>query len=147
MVVMRYLRFEVLVDPVPLARPRFANGRVYLPQRSRDYRKILQQAAKIAMCGYEPMLGKLFCRLTFYRKFNPTTRNFGDCDNHVKATLDALNGICYVDDSQIISGSFSKQTDKAEPHVVIEVGDIELEKEKMAFEGYKIALTRNLKRK
>lgn len=142
MVVMRYLKFEVLVDPVPLARPRFARGRVYLPQRSREYRKILQRAAKIAMCGYEPMLGKLFCRLTFYRKFNPTTRNFGDADNHVKATLDALNGILYADDSQIVSGSYSKYTDKAEPRVVIEVGAIELAEKEMAFEGYRIRIKR-----
>lgn len=35
MFMMRYLKFEVLVDPVPLARPRFARGRVYLPKRSR----------------------------------------------------------------------------------------------------------------
>lgn len=139
---MRYLKFEVLVDPVPLARPRFAHGRVYLPQRSREYRKILQRAARIAMCGQEPMIGDLFCRLFFYRKFKPTTRNFGDADNHVKATLDALNGICYVDDSQIISGSYSKHTDKAEPHVVIEVGAIDLEEKEMAFEGYRIRIKR-----
>ena len=39
---------------------------------------------------------------------NPTAKNFGDLDNFLKAVLDALNGICYVDDRQVVQVSGSK---------------------------------------
>ena len=127
---LKRIAFEVLVNPIPLARPRFSRGRsVYLPKRSREYRQILQQAASVAMAKSEPLTGELFCRLNFYRKFKLNCRNFGDIDNHIKAILDALNGICYKDDSQIVTVTASKHTDK-EPRVAIEIGCVDLEKEK-----------------
>ena len=119
--------FEVLTEPVPLARPRFARGRVYLPQKSRDYRKILQNSARSAMDNFKPLTGALFCHLNFYRKFKATSRNYGDLDNHVKAVLDALNGICYVDDAQIVEFSGTKHTDKVEPRIEIEIGAVGFE--------------------
>lgn len=117
--------FEVLTDPVPLARPRFANGNIYIPQKSRDYRKKLQQAARVAMAGAEPMTGALICRISFYRKFQTTSYNYGSLSNLVKAACDALNGICYVDDAQIVDSTFSMHTDKLNPRVVIELSAVD----------------------
>lgn len=120
--------FEVLTEPVPLARPRFARGRMYLPQKSRDYRKILQKAARSAMDNFKPLTGALFCHLNFYRKFKATSRNYGDLDNHVKAVFDALNGICYGDDAQIVRFSAAKNTDKVEPpRIEVEIGVVGFE--------------------
>ncbi|MBO4780071.1 MAG: RusA family crossover junction endodeoxyribonuclease [Selenomonadaceae bacterium] len=120
---MQGIKFEILTDPIPLARPRVTKGHAYLPKRSRDYRAVVQQAAKAAMGACEPLTGSLSCRLTFYRKFNPTVRNFGDLDNHVKAVLDALtDGICYGDDAQIVDIHASKRQDKAKPRVEVFIG-------------------------
>ena len=125
MMPLKQISFEVLADPIPLARSRFANGRAYLPERSRSYRKILQDAAKIVMSNFEPLTGALYCRLVFYRKFEPTVRNYGDSDNLLKAVLDAFNGLIFGDDSQLIDISVVKCTDKAEPRVVAEFGTVD----------------------
>ena len=121
---LKKINFEVLTEPIPLARPRFSRNGAYLSQRSRDYRKIVQQAAQVAMAKFAPMTGELFCRLNFYRKFKATCRNFGDLDNHIKAILDALNGIVFADDAQIVQCTASKHTDKTNPHVTIEIGEL-----------------------
>lgn len=122
MLSLKRISFEVLAEPIPLARPRVVRGHAYLPKRSRDYREIVQQAAKIAMHNFAPMDGELFCRLSFYRKYKPTARNFGDVDNHVKAVLDALNGICYKDDAQVAHVTADKCLDKDEPRVAVDIG-------------------------
>ncbi len=118
------ISFEILTEPVPFARNRVGQGHVYLPKRSRDYRSVVQQAAKIAMNHFAPMTGALFCRLEFYRKFNETSRNYGDIDNHAKAILDALSGICYVDDRQIVGANIVKRQDKDEPRIFIDIAHV-----------------------
>lgn len=116
------ISFEVLTEPIPLARPRVARGHAYLPKRSRDFREVVQQAARIAMNDFPPMTGALFCKLEFFRKFAETAPNYGDLDNHCKAIFDALNGICYVDDRQIVGIAAVKRQDKDEPRIAIDIG-------------------------
>ena len=122
MMTLKRISFEVLTEPIPLARPRVVHGHAYLPARSRDYRTVIQQAAQVAMNQFEPMTGRLFCNLEFYRKFKDDARNFGDADNHLKAILDALNGIVYHDDAQIVDIAVKKRQDKTEPRVVVDIG-------------------------
>ena len=115
------MRFEIPLDPVPLARPKFSHGRAYLPTRSRDYRARVQDVVKELMKRRKlfPFQGELICRLKFFRKFNPSARNFGDIDNHVKAILDALQGLLFVDDRQIVSIAAQKlkDTDRPRTHI------------------------------
>ena len=91
-------------------------------------------AAKVAMIGKNLMEGAVACRIELYfnvpqsyacgkylaAKHNvikPTGRNTGDADNHAKAILDALKGICWNDDSQvtrmIVERRFTDTGDKA----------------------------------
>ena len=122
MLSLKRISFEVLTEPVPLARPRVTKKGTFLPPRSRAYRAVIQQAAQVAMNHFEPMTGALFCNLEFYRKFKDTARNYGDADNHLKAILDALNGIVYLDDAQIVDISVKKRQDKAEQRIVVDIG-------------------------
>ena len=110
---MRQLIFEIPLDPVPLARPKFSHGRAYLPPRSRSYRAAVQDVVNQLMKSrnLEPFTGELICRLKFFRKFKPTTRNFGDIDNHVKAIL--------IDDRQIVSVVAQKLKDRDRPRTHI----------------------------
>lgn len=115
--------FVLPVDPIPLGRPRFSRGRTYLPKRSRDYREVLQAAAADFMhdLGIEPLTGELSCRFEFYRKYKTTARNYGDLDNHVKAALDALQGICYADDAAVVEVFATKGTDRLNPRTQIKI--------------------------
>ena len=54
--------------------------------------------------------------------FRPTRR--GDLDNTAKALLDALNGIAWVDDSQIVELHMYRGDDKTDPRAEIEVKTI-----------------------
>lgn len=61
--------------------------------------------------------------IKLFRKYNPTSRTFGDFDNQAKSVCDALNGICYLDDSQIIEAHVFKFQDKSNSRVEISISD------------------------
>ena len=61
--------------------------------------------------------------LKFYRKFSPTSRAYGDADNLAKAILDALNGLAYKDDSQIVRLTVEKYQDKVNQRVEVFIAD------------------------
>lgn len=80
--------------PVPLSRSRTRNGQHYLPRRSRLYRDTVQ---KVWMAAGRPSLGD--------EPFSMSARFHGargDLDNLVKAVLDALNGLAFDDDRQLV---------------------------------------------
>ena len=118
---MQRINFKIEADPIPAARPRFGNRRTYQPARNREFRAEVQRAALAAMHGCEPMTGEICASLKLYRRFKPTARNFGDADNHAKAILDGLNGICYRDDAQIVKLTVEKHVDKTSPRAEIEL--------------------------
>lgn len=118
------MKFEVLGEPIPLARARFGRGRAYLPKRSREYRCRLAEAAVEALSGHEPLTGELSCRIEIYRKYKRTARTYGDVDNHIKAALDGMQGIIFADDKQVVEISAVKHTDKARPRLVVEVNQL-----------------------
>lgn len=82
--------------PVPLARSRTSSGRHYLPRRSAQYRDVVQH---VWLAAGRPSLGS--------QPFSLSARFYGaranaDLDNLVKAQLDALNGLAFADDSQLV---------------------------------------------
>lgn len=117
------LKILVLTEPIPEARPRFGNGRAYQPARSREYRSAIRAAAVEAMIGREPLKGEVTARITLFRRFKPTARNFGDADNHAKAVLDGLSGICFDDDAQVTKLVVEKFRDSENPRVEIELSE------------------------
>jgi len=88
------------IDPVPKGRPRVANGRAYTPQRTKDYEDYLKLMTQSAMSqlGLEPTPYDIGIEVGFSQE----TRRNADIDNLLKAVLDALNEIAFVDDRQIV---------------------------------------------
>lgn len=76
------------------------------------------------MFGKQLLKGEVSAVVRIYRRFKTTARNFGDADNHLKACLDALNKITYLDDSQICRCVVEKYRDKNNPRVEIELEEI-----------------------
>lgn len=109
------------IAPAPKERPRFANGRVYTPNRTKWYEEAVQltlQAAKI-----RPVTGAVSMTVTFYLtipkswqnakkqlakegKVRPTTKP--DIDNLAKAIMDGCNGLLYNDDKQVVDLTLRK---------------------------------------
>ena len=118
---MERIRILVPTEPVPLARVRFSGRHCYQPKRNREYRAVVQQAARSAMGNLPPLQGEIAATVKLYRRYKPTARNYGDCDNHLKALLDALNGTAFEDDRQIVRCLVEKFTDKGNPRTEIEL--------------------------
>ncbi len=104
-------------EPVPLERARVGKGRHYLPARSREYRERVQTAWMIAG---RPCLGdaELACSARFY-----IAGRDGDLDNLVKAALDALSGLAFADDRQVVclSGCHKFPVDAEGPRTVVDL--------------------------
>lgn len=104
-------------DPVPKARPRVGLGkRFYTPKGTSRYEASIAWEARQAMRGRPPLTCPLSVEIEVHlpapkhwsiRKRKdalaglllPAVRP--DLDNYVKALLDGLNGIAFVDDGQI----------------------------------------------
>ena len=105
------IKIVIKGDPIPAARPRFDGKHTYQPEKNRSYRQEVQLAATLAMRGHEPIQGPVLADVKLYRRFKPTGRKYGDVDNHLKALFDGLNGIAFVDDSQIVRCVVEKHLD------------------------------------
>ena len=115
---------ELSGAPVPKGRPRFGHGRAYTPQRTRNYEQDLQWQAKLAMRGRLPFDGPI--RVEVLAAFPiaaswPNAKKIRACagtirhtsrpdvDNLLKCVGDALNGIVWRDDSQIVIATIAKR--------------------------------------
>lgn len=90
----------VLGQPVPKARPRVVEGHTYTPQRTKAYEELVGWTVRQRFPEIQPD-GEHEYRVhaTFYMD----GRRRCDVDNLAKAgALDALNGIIWADDSQVV---------------------------------------------
>jgi Holliday junction resolvase RusA-like endonuclease len=115
------ISFTIPGAPVGKGRPRFARrGRftaVYTPEKTASFENLVKLKAEEAMQGSSPIAGAVSVELTlcvpipasFSKKKRaaalndeifPTTKP--DCSNVQKGVEDAMNGIVYNDDKQIV---------------------------------------------
>ena len=90
------------------------NGRVLLSREARSYK---QKAALLAKSqGATPIEGDVELRLSVFRP-----RRSGDLSNRIKVLEDALNGVAFVDDSQVVRIVANRFDDKSNPRVEVEI--------------------------
>ena len=130
----RELYFIIDGPIVPKGRPRFTKtGRTYTPKRTLDYEKKVELAyrteypAGLAFVN-EPLEMILNVYMAIPKGVSKKKREHmllheypalhnGDVDNFLKSVADALNGVAYTDDCQIVSATVNKiwsETAKAE---------------------------------
>lgn len=123
------MTFTLRVDgvPVPKGRARVTTiggfARAYTPAKTRKYEELVAYAARQAYGAALPMEGPLALTLDVYMpipkswskkktcqaeagEIHVTTKP--DLDNFLKCVSDALNEICYLDDSQIVQATMFK---------------------------------------
>lgn len=128
--------------PIGKARPRVTRaGRTYTPARTAEHEdRIRKEAAAVASMRspdgspMAPMQGPLICNIvcqmpipkSWPKARREDAQRFGrwhtgkpDADNLAKAVLDALNGILYEDDSQVVMLAVTKRYAKAEPGTTV----------------------------
>ena len=133
------MKFEARIYGLPVAqgRPRAAklpSGqiRVYDPQKSRDWKRTVMAQA-LAVKPERLLAGALEGELDFYlprpqsapkRIVYPAKRP--DIDNLLKACFDALRGLAFSDDAQIVSLRVAKHyaTENAAPGVYVRLDEL-----------------------
>lgn len=90
-------------------------GRIVPTAQGRDYKELV----RITNHECVPLEGDVRITLTVYR---PQKR--GDLDNVLKVALDALIGVCYGDDAQIVEIHAYRHDDKHNPRVEVVVETI-----------------------
>lgn len=127
------ITFFVDGKPQGKGRPRFARNVVYTPKQTLEYEKL------IASCYSGDMLqGPLFVDITAffsvpksYSKAMKTAIKNGeitptkkpDADNIGKVVMDALNGVAYEDDKQVIDLRVSKKYSSEAEGLMITIGE------------------------
>lgn len=117
------------LKPVPFPRPASNDKRRFNPSRYIEFKNALGLIARCAMGGQAPFQGEVKLHADFFRPKprprkgqNPQVSFIGDIDNYLKAVMDALIGICYVDDRQVVNLSGRKIF--GDPHIVIELEEV-----------------------
>ena len=120
------IKFIIPGKPVAKGRPKFSMrggfASAYTPKKTKDAEKLIKEHAfsyiqSLVWCStgeYNmPLASPLNVDITFYKKKPKTCKTEmwvqrPDIDNYVKLILDALNGVFWVDDSQIVELSARK---------------------------------------
>lgn len=85
--------------------------------KSAAARKYVARAALCCIAArVKPLAGDVAVRVKWYR---PAKR--GDLDNHLKVALDALQGLCYMNDGQITRLMAERYEDAENPRLEVEV--------------------------
>lgn len=124
------IRFAIPGVAVPKARARTVaqGGRVhsYTPEATKAWEQAVQWAAKPHR-PESPLTCPLAVAMVFYlprpqrcKRQYPSVRP--DIDNYAKAILDALNGVMWADDGQIVQLTASKSY--GDPRVEIEIQEV-----------------------
>lgn len=131
---MKY-EFEVPGEVVGKERPRINTytGRVYTPNKTKDYEYLVQQYFKLKYLKHEMIEGRASIDIVAYLKIPKSTSKIKsqemlenkispikkpDADNIAKIILDAMNGLVFKDDNQISKISVEKRYGQEEKVIV-----------------------------
>jgi Holliday junction resolvase RusA-like endonuclease len=117
--------YSVEGNPVGKQRPKFSRGRTYTPKKTVDYESLIASKASQAMGSSEPLQTPVAIYIwishaipaSYSKKRKEACLNGlewpkkPDLDNVAKGYLDAMNGIVYKDDVQVVKLRVSKRYD------------------------------------
>lgn len=117
----RYIEFTVPGQPIPKARARVVRGHAFTPETTAGHESVIVAEARNAGVRGEPdakAQWEIVC--WFYRK----GQRRADLDNLLKTVLDALNGVVWADDNQIVAIKAYKRREDKLPRTLIEIREV-----------------------
>lgn len=116
------------INPVPASRPRVSRWSTYYPKKYTKFKKDMEAltselettpSEKLVSVELEfgIMIPKSWSKKKKEELNNTYCSNNSDIDNYIKAILDSLNGIVYVDDKQVVE-LFAKKIYSEEGYIL-----------------------------
>ena len=126
-------RFTIPFNPVPASRPRVGRNSTYYKD---PYKSFLEQAPELVRAAWtgEPLDTWITAIIWVYPKRPKKPANpfpAADYDNYAKAVGDAMEGVVFVNDKQIVDGRCVKQYAPAGAEGYIEVIITELSEQQI----------------
>jgi Holliday junction resolvase RusA-like endonuclease len=101
------------INPVPASRPRVSRWSTYYPKKYTKFKKDMEAlTSELETTPSEKLVSvELEFRIMMPKSFSKKKRqglnntycsNNSDIDNYIKAILDSLNGVFYIDDKQVV---------------------------------------------
>ena len=131
------IRLIIPCIPVAKGRPRLSKWGTYTPKKTKDYEAYVQSLWVKQYGNAEPSQKPIGAVITFFfeppKSYTKTMRKRvleelwhvkkPDIDNLIKAVTDSINGLAYVDDSQIVVLTVEKRYGE-ESRTVIELYEL-----------------------
>jgi Holliday junction resolvase RusA-like endonuclease len=125
-------RFDI--NPVPASRPRVARWSTYYPKKYTQFKKDMEAlTSELNMTPSENLvcvvlefmieIPKSWSKKKRKEVNNTYCSNNCDIDNYIKATLDSLNGVFFIDDKQVVE-VFAKKMYSKDPHILFKQMEI-----------------------
>jgi len=116
------------INPVPASRPRVSRWSTYYPKKYTKFKKDMEAltsemettpSEKLVSVELEfgIMIPKSWSKKKKEELNNTYCSNNSDIDNYIKAILDSLNGIVYIDDKQVVE-LFAKKIYSEEGYIL-----------------------------
>jgi len=136
---MKTLELYFDLEPVAKGRPRFGKGHAYTPEKTREFEKWMKHMAKEMLPGFKPITGPIILSVVVHKAIpkswskklqelaaNGLIHAMGkpDMSNFMKGIEDALNGVVWTDDGQIIGYGNCWKIYSNRPHIDVVVQEI-----------------------
>ena len=126
------------INPVPAARPRVSRWSTYYPKKYTQFKKDME--ALTGEISTTPCENLVCVSLEFMIKIpkswskkkrleseNTYCNNNSDIDNYIKAILDSLNGVFFIDDKQVVE-IFAIKKYSNEPRILFKMMEMDNDK-------------------
>ena len=126
------------INPVPAARPRVSRWSTYYPKKYTQFKKDME--ALTSELNTTPCETLVCVSLEFMIKIpkswskkkrlageNTYCNNNADIDNYIKAILDSLNGVFFIDDKQVVE-VFAMKKYSNEPRILFKMMEMNNDK-------------------
>ena len=126
------------INPVPAARPRVSRWSTYYPKKYTQFKKDME--ALTGELDTTPCKNLVCVSLEFMIKIpkswskkkrlageNTYCNNNSDIDNYIKAILDSLNGVYFIDDRQVVE-VFAIKKYSNEPRILFKMMEMNNDK-------------------
>lgn len=109
------MKFEIIGKPIGKGRPRLGKYGTYTPTKTANYETLVKWTFANEFKDFKPIEGAVKAKITAVftvpKSYSKKKRaealtkidytHKPDCDNIAKIILDSLNGLAYIDDSQV----------------------------------------------